>query len=29
VLTADDKLIVVRPAKETPWAERPGTDDQE
>jgi len=29
VLAAGDKLIVVRPAKETPWAERPGADDQE
>jgi voltage-gated potassium channel len=28
-LAAGDKLIVVRPAKETPWAERPGADDQE
>ncbi len=27
VLTADDKLIVVRPAKETPWAERPGAEE--
>lgn len=26
VLAAGDKLIVVRPAKETPWAERPGAD---
>lgn len=26
VLAAGDKLIVVRPAVETPWAERPGTD---
>jgi voltage-gated potassium channel len=25
VLTAGDRLIVVRPAEETPWAERPGT----
>jgi voltage-gated potassium channel len=29
VLAAGDKLIVVRPAKETPWAERPGADDQD
>lgn len=28
VLVAGDKLIVVRPAKETPWAERPGADDE-
>jgi voltage-gated potassium channel len=27
VLAAGDRLIVVRPAKETPWAERPGADD--
>ena len=27
VLAAGDKLIVVRPAKETPWAERPGADE--
>lgn len=26
VLAAGDKLIVIRPAKETPWAERPGAD---
>jgi voltage-gated potassium channel len=25
VLTTGDRLIVVRPAEETPWAERPGT----
>ena len=29
VLTAGDRLIVVRPAKETPWAERPGTHPAE
>jgi voltage-gated potassium channel len=29
VLAAGDRLIVVRPAKETPWAERPGADNQE
>ncbi|MFC0626343.1 potassium channel family protein [Kribbella deserti] len=29
VLAAGDKLIVVRPAKETPWAERPGADDSD
>ena len=28
VLTAGDRLIVVRPAKETPWAERPGADEE-
>ncbi len=27
VLTAGDRLVVVRPAKETPWAERPGADE--
>ena len=29
VLAAGDKLIVVRPAKETPWAERPGADEED
>ena len=29
VLAAGDKLIVVRPAKETPWAERPGTEEDD
>jgi len=28
VLAAGDKLIVVRPAIETPWAERPGTEEE-
>jgi voltage-gated potassium channel len=29
VLTAGDRLVVVRPAEEAPWAERPGTTDDE
>jgi voltage-gated potassium channel len=29
VLAAGDRLVVVRPAKETPWAERPGADDED
>jgi voltage-gated potassium channel len=29
VLAAGDKLIVIRPAKETPWAERPGANGQD
>ncbi len=29
VLTAGDRLIVVRPAEETPWASRPGTAEDD
>ena len=29
LLARGDRLIVVRPAKETPWAPRPGTHDEE
>jgi voltage-gated potassium channel len=28
VLAAGDRLVVVRPAEETPWAERPGTQEE-
>lgn len=29
VLAAGDRVVVVRPAEETPWAERPGTDSED
>jgi voltage-gated potassium channel len=28
-LARGDRLVVVRPALETPWAPRPGTHDEE
>jgi voltage-gated potassium channel len=29
LLARGDRLIVVRPAKELPWAPRPGTHDED